>query len=159
MLIIAVFIQATILNYFNIFGVKADVVLVCVVFFGLFLGPASGLEAGFIAGFLQDLLALDFFGINTVVMGTTGLLAGVINEKVFKESGSTRIILVLFFVFFSMTLHFFLASIFSKYLNIGFAEYFANSIVPAGIYTSLVSVPILSKFADIYALKDMEELI
>ena len=42
-LIAALFLQGGILNYIKIFGAKPDLLLMLVIFFGLFLGPAAGL--------------------------------------------------------------------------------------------------------------------
>lgn len=158
-LLISAFLQLTVLDYISVLGVKPDIMLVSIVFFGLFFGSSAGLEAGLVSGIIQDIFVLDFFGINMIVLGVTGFVAGAINEKVFKESPLTRTILVLFFVLFSMSMHFIAASFLSRYINLAFSEYFANSIVSASIYTGLISIPILSRLIDMFAVKDMEELL
>jgi len=58
-LALALFLQVTVLNYVKISGTKPDLMLICVIFFGLFLGGGAGFEAGIIAGLLKDIFALD----------------------------------------------------------------------------------------------------
>lgn len=155
----AALINITIGNRFQIFYARPDFVLICVVFFGLYFGEGLGLEAGLAAGLLEDMFALDFFGINAVVLAFTGLTAGLLGSKFFKESRLTQFLLVIFFTAFSMTLHFVIVMFLSKQLSVDFFEYFSGSIVSASLYTSLVSVPVFSKFIDIFRLKEMEDLL
>lgn len=158
-LVAALYLHLTILNYVKIFGSRPDLMAICVIFFALFFGPAVGLESGIMAGFLKDIFTLDFFGVNTFTLGITGLTAGIIKEKFFKESGRTQFILVLFFTAFSMSLHFMIVSLFSKSTSMNFVEFAAISISPTAIYTALVSLPIFAKFIDIYNLKELEDLL
>jgi len=158
-LLIALFIHLTVLDYVKIFGAKPDIMLACVIFFGLFAGAGMGLESGIAAGLMKDLYSLDFFGINTFVFALTGLLAGMLSTNFFRESKRTQGLLVLFFTIFSMTMHYVLVSVFSKWLDLRFSEYLFTSIIPAGIYTSLVAVPIFSRFIAMYDPREIEELL
>lgn len=158
-LISALFLQVTVLNFLAIFGVKPDLVLISVIFFGLFLGPGAGLEFGLVAGLLKDIFALDYFGINAFIFCLTGLIVGVVNTRFFKESRMTQFVLVFSFTIFSMVLHYFLVYIFSRSLNINLADYLIISVLPASIYTSLVAIPIFSRFISMYNLKEQEELL
>ena len=158
-LFIAALINITIGNRFQTFYARPDFVLICVVFFGLYFGEGLGLEVGLVAGLLEDVFALDFFGINAVVLAFTGLAAGLLGTKFFKESRLTQFLLVIFFTAFSMTLHFMIVMLLSKQLSVYFLEFFSSSIVLSSLYTGLASVPIFSKFIDIFRLKEMEDLL
>lgn len=158
-LCVALFLHLEVLGHIRIFGAKPDLMLACVVFFGLFSGAFAGLHAGLFAGILQDVFALDFFGINTFILGLTGLLAGVLNTNFFKESKRTQCVLVFSFTAFSMILHYAIASLLSKWMTTDFAEYLFGSVVPTGIYTGLVAVPMFSKFIDMFNLRELEELL
>ena len=155
----ALLLELTVLNYIRIFGSTPDLLLICVVFFALFQGPGVGLEVGIAAGLFQDFFALDFFGINTFVFAVTGLFAGVIQAKFFKESRMTQSILVIFFTVFSMALHYMLVSVFSKYSSLNFSDYLITSIMPVAVYTALVSIPIFGKFIEMYNLKEPEDFL
>lgn len=156
-LLIALFLHLGPLDYIKIFGVKPDALLMSVIFFGLFLGGTAGLETGIVAGALKDLFAFDFLGINTFVLGIAGLTVGSLNTKFSRDSKIAEMILVFTFAVFSMSLHFILVSIFLKNIALSYPEYLTISILPAAIYTSLVSIPIFAKLIEIYNLKESEE--
>ncbi len=158
-LLIALFFQTALLNHLRIFGAKPDLLLICVVFFSLFLGSGAGLECGILAGVFKDIFALDFFGINTFILGITGFTVGVLNAKFFKDSKTTQLVLVFSFTIFSMMLHFTLVRIFSKAIILSLREYFVTSIIPTGIYTGIISIPIFSKFVEMYKLKELEDIL
>lgn len=158
-LAIALMLQMTLFNNLKILGARPDLTLIAVIFFGLFLGGGAGLEAGLIAGFVKDVFAMDFFWINTFVLALSGLLAGTLGAKFSRDSKSGQLVLTFSFTAFSMTLHYVLASFFLKSLTLGFGEYLASSIMPTGVYTSLLSVPIFSKFIDMYGLKELDDLL
>lgn len=156
-LALALILDLTLLDHIKIFGVKPDLVLISVVFFGLFLGRRMGIETGFVAGFLKDIFALDYFGINAFVIALTGLIAGILGAKFSRESRRTQVLLVIFLTAFSMTIHFILASIFSKGLNFGFGGYLIGSIIPSSLYNAILSIPIFFKFMGIYNIRGSEE--
>lgn len=156
-LALALILQLTVLDYIKIAGVKPDILLIVVIFFGLFLGKGPGLESGFAAGLAKDLFALDFFGINAFVFALTGLLAGSLGERFSRESRKTQVLLVTLLTAFSMTLHFIIVSIFSKWVYLNFGEYLAGSIMPTCIYTALASIPIFFKLMKTYNIRGPEE--
>ena len=156
-LALALFIHLMLLDHIKILGIKPDIMIIPVIFFGLFLGGGKGLESGIAAGILKDLFALDFFGINSCVLGITGFLAGALGTKFSSQSKNTQILLVIFLTAFSMALHYVLVSTFSKWINLGFGEYFMSSVVPASIYTTLLSIPIFSWLANRYDMRGSED--
>ncbi len=156
-LLAALFLQGGLLNYIKIFGSKPDLLLICVIFFGLFLSPAAGLESGFAAGLLKDIFALDFLWINAIILGMTGFIAGAINTQFFKESKRADFILVFLFTIFSMVLHYMIVLILSNSMAMGFSYFFMNSVIPTAIYTGLLSIPIYPWFLNIYNLKETGE--
>ena len=159
MILLAFTLHITVLNYISLLGAKPDLMMICVVFFGLFAGGGAGLEAGIFAGLLKDLFCLDFIGINTFIFGVSGLIVGTLNTKFFKESKMTQLILVVAFTAFSMILHYSFVSVFSRSLGFGFSDYLINSVFPTSLYTGLVSIPIFAKFTDMYAIRELEHLL
>ncbi len=159
MIILALLIHLTVLNRIRVFGSAPDLGLVLVIFFGLFLGEGAGLESGLVSGFLRDIFALDYFGINTCLMGIVGLMAGLLANKFAKDTRVTQLTLVFYFTMLSMMTHFAVFASFSRMVNLGFIEYLTSSAVPSSIYTSVVSVPIISRLVAIYGLKESEEFI
>ncbi len=158
-LLLALLVQATVLSRFTIMGSRPDLMIICVIFFGLFLGRSAGLEVGAVAGLMTDLFSLDYFGINMVVYGITGLLAGSLRSSFARESKRSQALLVFACTAFSMCVHFAIASAFSRSISLGFFEYLKVCVVPAGIYTALVSIPIFMKFINMYSLKEQDDLL
>ena len=156
-LIAALFLQGGPLNYVKIFGAKPDLLLILVVFFGLFLGPSAGLESGLAAGLLKDIFALDFLWINAVSLGAAGFIAGAINTQFFRESKRADFVCVFLFTIFSMSIHYAIVAIISNSLAFNFAEFFMNSVIPAALYTAFLSIPIYLKLLSVYNLKEVEE--
>lgn len=149
----------TVLPYIQIFHARPDLLLICVIFFGFFLGPAAGLEAGIVSGLLKDIFSLDFFGINMLISGLAGLSAGAVNDKLFRDSKITQLALVFFLTTLSILIHYMLVSMFAKSLNLNLPELLVSSVIPSGIYTSLLSIPIFSKLIGIFKFREPEDLL
>lgn len=156
-LLAALALQAGPVRYIKIFGAGPDLLLSCVVFFGLFLGPAAGFESGLAAGILKDIFSLDYFWINTLILGLAGLFAGMVNTKFFKESKRTEFLLVMIFNVFAMSAHFLIVYILPGSLALAFGEFFISSVIPASIYTGILSVPVYRWLIMFYDLKETED--
>lgn len=159
MLVLALAVHLTVLGHIRIFGAAPDLMLACVIFFGLFLGSAAGLESGLAAGALKDVFSLDYFGINMFIFAVTGLLAGSLSANFSKESKRIRALLVMALTAASMVLHCILASVFSRSPAPGFTEYLATSVLPVSLYTALISIPIYIKLVNMYRLMGSEEYV
>ncbi len=155
----ALFAHITVLNNVRIWGIKPDLILLSVIFFAIFFGPRAGLETGLVCGLLMDTFTFDIFGVNTVVLGITGLTTGILNKRFLKESRMTRLMLIFSFTVFSMLTHYAILSALSKYPSLGLTDYLLSSVIPAGIYTTLVSIPLFSKLSDIYKPEESEDLL
>lgn len=158
-LILAVLIRVTILGHFRIFGAEPDIVMIFVTFFGFFLGSGAGLEAGIVSGLMTDVYSLDYFGINMLVYSAAGLLAGALKSSFAGESRRTQGLAVFTCTVFSLCLRFMIVSSLSGAVSLRFGEYLGACMIPAGIYTALVSIPVFIKFADIYHLREQEDLL
>lgn len=83
---VAVFIQSTVLNFFQIEGVKPDLVLVMVIFAALLRGYKAGCWWGFVGGLLEDIYTGNFFGLNILVKMYIGCLVGLAGKHFYKDS-------------------------------------------------------------------------
>ncbi|MFH1190207.1 MAG: rod shape-determining protein MreD [Candidatus Omnitrophota bacterium] len=146
----------TILDRIGVLGVKPDLMLIPVIFFGFFLGRGAGIESGFAAGLMKDLFALDLFGINALIFAVTGYAAAFLGTQFSRESRRTQFLLVFLLTAFSMALHFAVVSFFSKRIHLDIVEYLAGSVIPTCVYTGLVSIPIFVKLAGAYGLRKPE---
>ena len=149
----------TVLNHISLFGFKPDLILIAVIFLALFFGSGVGLEAGIVAGIGKDMLAFDYMGTNTLVLGLTGLVVGAMHSKFFKESRFTRSAIVFFFSALSMLLHLFLCGLISGSLDISFVDYAASSILPVSLYSALAAIPVFSVLERGFGVKSEQDII
>lgn len=158
-LIIALMLQSTVLDNFRILGAKPDLMLLLVVFFALFFGPSAGIEIGFVAGILKDVLSLDVFGANTVILAMAGFVTGLLGPKFSKDSKATQATLVFLVSLISMSAHYIFNSFLPGGLYIRFSEYLSRLIIPSSVYTSLLSVLIFPLLMHKYRLEEREEFL
>jgi len=154
----AVLAEVVIVPYFKIYGAKPDIVLICVAFFGMFLGPAAGLEAGLAAGFMRDIFTLDVFWMNAFIFGLAGLMAGMLSSKFYRESRATQIFFVFGLTAFSMCLHYFLSVVMAKSSHLLFGSFFFVTVAPSSFYTAILAVPVFAKFTDAFNLRDYRDI-
>jgi uncharacterized membrane protein len=74
--------QATVLHYIGLGGVRPDLVLVSVSLIGFFRGEMEGFMAGLLLGFAQDLLSAGDWWFNLATKSGIGLLAGLAGRQV-----------------------------------------------------------------------------
>jgi rod shape-determining protein MreD len=79
-------IQSVLGSYLSIGGAMPSPVLAVTVSLGLLFGWRIGLGAGMIGGLLLDLTAGRLIGLHLLSLGLVGLLAGLLEEKIFKEN-------------------------------------------------------------------------
>ena len=77
--------QSSFMPLLAINGVSVDFFLLLTVSFGFIKGPRRGVLAGFLLGLAQDLATGTFFGMNTLVKMTLGLICGKLADQVFKD--------------------------------------------------------------------------
>ncbi len=156
-LIAAFLIQLLFLDHIKIAHVKPDLLVLLVVFFAIFFGPGTGAEAGFVSGLFKDTYSLDIFGVNSVLLSLTGLIAGMLSPKLFKESKLTQILLVFAFSVLYMVIHYFVSSLILKITYVTLPEYLYSLILPSSFYTAMLSIIIFPALINIYRLKENAE--
>jgi len=77
--------DATALNYIEIFNVKPDVFLICVLFFALYGGLRTGILSGFAGGLIKDLFTGGMFGVNILFLTLAGAFFGYNFSKFYRE--------------------------------------------------------------------------
>ena len=78
---------------FVTFGKWPLLILIGVIFYALLEGPLFGLVIGGFAGFLMDLSGTGRFGLEMMIFGSLGVLAGLTASKIFRESLMTQLLL------------------------------------------------------------------
>jgi len=93
-IIIFVLLEATVLNCVNVFNVKPDLLLACVIIASLFLEPAWAIFLSIFAGILKDIFSVNAFGMNTILFFLWSLLIVRLSRKITFESNYIRLALV-----------------------------------------------------------------
>jgi len=79
--IVAVLLQLSFFSRVTLFHVSPDILPALVVCFGLLGGTMTGVVTGFSIGFLVDCLLVEALGATSLVLLTTGYLAGMFRER------------------------------------------------------------------------------
>ena len=152
-------IHLTLLGHIEISGAKPDILLILVVFIGLFFGSEAGFEAGIAAGFGKDIFAFDYFGANAFILGVTGVIVGAVSTKIFRESGLTRSLLVFFFCAFGMYIRIFLCRFVFRSEGPDLSEYTLFSVLPVSTYSSLAALPVFGWLIRVFGFKELPDIV
>ncbi len=144
LLLFLVTLQATSLNRLRILGIKPDLLLILVIFIGLYKGPISGAWYGFLAGILLDIFSSSPLGTNAISKTVLGSLAGMAAPFLYLEAPLIPGLLLFLGMFLEGILLFILLS--SFYLAPPFSYSFLYIILPASLYTSLIAPFFFSVF-------------
>jgi rod shape-determining protein MreD len=93
LIFLAAILQVSFFSQVSIFGAAPEVMPVVVVSIGLLGGAVVGASCGFAAGLLLDVLMLQTLGVSSLVLLTTGWLAGRYRESLEIRSALTPILL------------------------------------------------------------------
>ncbi|MCL6610527.1 MAG: rod shape-determining protein MreD [Peptococcaceae bacterium] len=144
MIIIALLIQVTLLNFISIWGVKPDLVLIIVTFDAFLRGSREGALIGFLGGLFEDLAVGSYIGMNALSMMAAGYLAGLTESRLYKESSLIVAFLVWVSSFTAQLINYILLSMMEVYIAPGVA--FFNVIMPTAAYTALLALLFYRRF-------------
>lgn len=138
--LVLLLLQATVLPQLFSAAVKPDLLLIFTVSCGLLCGREKAVGIGFFSGLLQDLASGNIFGLHTLSKMAIGYLAGLAEQKVFKE----HIILPMAAMLVASLLNSALMLSLMTFLgyHIGWSAAMAGEILPSLLYNVLFSVPV-----------------
>ena len=93
-IIILVLLEATVLNYVNIFNVKPDLLLISVIIASLFFAPGWAISLSIFAGILKDIFSVNAFGMNTILFFLWSFLIIKLSRKIIFDSNYIRLALI-----------------------------------------------------------------
>lgn len=140
LIILFTVLQCTALNYIEIFRIKPDILLILVIFFSLYYGRAYGLGVGALCGLFSEATSGASSGSFVFVYSLGGLILGHFGRWVYKQKIFGQICVS--FVF-SFLIYFFLFCLFRTCnINLPLFNTLISVILPASVYTALVT-PVL----------------
>ena len=89
------FLQANFFNWFTISGVMPNILVIFVLFIGLFSNRITGVVYGVVIGGILDLVIGMQIGINAFGLGVIGFLAATFDKNFSKDSRATIMFMVL----------------------------------------------------------------
>lgn len=93
-IIIAVLLEITVLDYFKILNVKPDIILIITVIAVLYLKSGWGIVLCVFAGIFKDSFSINTFGINTLLLTLWGFLILKLDKKITIDNNLIRAILI-----------------------------------------------------------------
>jgi len=133
--------QATLLNYFRIFNVKPDLLLICAVFAGLVFELKQALLFSLVLGFLKDALAAQVFAAHIFYFPFLAAVTHFLAKKVPIETTLVRSVLIFLAVILIDLLKKFFQFSTENYFTLGV---YLKVIILESLYTALVS-PLIFK--------------
>lgn len=82
----ALILEATLLEFFRIAGVKPDLLLLLLIFYSLEHGTSQGAALGLIYGLLEDLCEGRFLGLNALIKMLVGYAVGLGKDKLNRDN-------------------------------------------------------------------------
>jgi len=135
---VIVLIQSTLLDYFKVFNVKPDLMVIFIVSIALLRGNVEGAIIGFFCGLLQDMVTGKILGFYALLGLYLGLIIGSVNKRLYREN----FLVIIFFTFISSVVYEFSVCLFNYFIigKIDLLFSFEKIIFPESIYNSVVSV-------------------
>jgi len=93
-IIICGLLQATVLNYINIFNVKPDLLLISVIIASLFFKPQWAIPLSIFAGVLKDIFSVNVFGMNSILLFLWSFLIIKLSRKISFDSDYIKLALL-----------------------------------------------------------------
>lgn len=93
--LILYFLQVNFFSWFTIAGVSPNLFVILVLFLGLFAGKRVGVPMGIFLGILLDFFASKKIGISAIMLGTVGIIAGILDKNFSKDSRMTIILMTI----------------------------------------------------------------
>lgn len=88
------FIQSNFFTWFTIAGIQPNLLVILVLFIGLFAGKKIGLILGIVFGFYVDVIIGRQIGISGIMLGIIGILGEYLDKNFSKESRVTIMLMM-----------------------------------------------------------------
>jgi len=134
---ICAILQATLLNYFRLWGVKPDILLLACVVASLSFSLEKSLCLAVLAGFLKDILSLNHYGISTLFFPVIVFLVFKLSRKISVEDSNFCAMLVFCAVILNEVISKIFLEFFAIYIPLGV---FLRVMIIEALYTAAISL-------------------
>lgn len=140
LIVLLFLIQVTVLPILLSPMVRPDLLLIFTVSCGLLFGRVQAVGVGFCAGLLQDLMAGSPFGIYTLSKMISGYVAGLVEQKVFKQHVFLPVVAMAVASILNSVVIVGLLSVLGQ--PVGWEAAIAGECIPAVLYNLLFAIPV-----------------
>jgi len=139
-LYVVLILQSTVVNYFEIFGVKPNIVLVFIICVAMIRGGNEAAIVGLVAGLLQDILSAKTLGGYAFLGFLVGAILGGYNKRFYRENIFMSVVFTFIttIVYESLTL----ISVIFKGQYIEFLGIFRDGIIREAVYNLVICIPL-----------------
>lgn len=144
--IIIYILQSNFFSWFTIAGVKPNLIIVFVLFIGLFTNEVYGLTFGVIFGLLLDIFISKKIGVSAIMLGLTGILGAILDKNFSKDSKITILGMVMITTFLYEFISYIVNSMIFSY--IWEPKQFLIKVIIEVIYNAILTIilyPIMQK--------------
>ena len=129
-------------GFLSIDVVKPNFMIVVTVFFALFTNKKLALDAGIASGLLLDIFTLKFFGLHTMLFAFTGYIIGKYNNKFYRESIITHVIITFFASVFILTSYLLFTVLRNRFLlsYLNLHTIFGSAVILSSLYNALIGI-------------------
>jgi len=139
-LIVVLILQSTIVDRIAIAGIRPDLLVAFVIYFGWIRGPVPGVVAGFTVGLIQDLDAPGPLGLNALSKTVVGFIAAKAGYRVHRSNVGVRF----FFFLLAMLVHDVLYfGVYAAGDLAAMARQFLFVAMPSALYTTILVLLLL----------------
>jgi rod shape-determining protein MreD len=141
LILILVFLEVTILNYFRIFNAKPDLLLIVVIIVSLVFDLRWALIFSILSGVLKDIFSTNLFGINAVLFPLWSLLIIKLSKRISIDNNFISCALIFSISLFTAILTRLICAYLGKFVPLG--TFFTIAFLDS-LYTALV-LPLMLK--------------
>ena len=139
--------QANFFSWFNLAGVKPNLLVILVLTVGLFLGKYIGTASGIFFGISLDFFIGKSIGISAIMLGIVGFIGGYLDKNFSKDSRVTMITMITI----STLIYELGAYLFNFLINSARIDmvYFIRTLFIELIYNTIITIiiyPVIMKF-------------
>ncbi|MGB9803617.1 rod shape-determining protein MreD [Desulfofundulus sp.] len=147
-LLLALLLQATVVDLIRVRGVAPDLIFLLVVFYAFWRGQREGAFWGFVAGLLKDFVTGNYFGLNALSTAVACYLVGWSESRLYKESSLVVMVLTFLATLVSQLIYYLLLAYLKVKVSPGVAIF--RVILPSALYNALLVPLFYRKFYRLY---------
>ncbi|OIO38421.1 MAG: rod shape-determining protein MreD [Candidatus Omnitrophica bacterium CG1_02_49_10] len=140
--------QVTFLEIFKIAGVKPDICISAVAYFGLVGGVYVGLYTGAAAGLLYGLFSAAPLPIHIISFALCGYVAGILSKHIYRDNIIWCLVAGFLSAAFMLFFDYAAGGMLSDAVSI--ADFAYLTVLPIAVYTSIISPPLFFLLSRIY---------